>query len=120
MVFSSLFEGFGLVIMEAMSQGVPVITTPNTAAPDFVSDGDDGFIVPIRDVEAIVEKLEMLLLDRDRLAAMSHAAVGKAAQHSWEQYRCRLATTVRQALMKDAATRFTTPQSSHPEVCPSC
>jgi len=120
MIFPSLFEGFGLVVLEAMSQGVPVIATPNTAAPDFVSDGEDGFIVPIRDVEAIVEKLEMLFLDRDRLAAMSQAAVRTATQHSWEQYRRRVASTVYQALTKDTPTRSTTYQSSHPEVCPSC
>lgn len=100
MVFPSLFEGFGLVILEAMSQGVPVITTPNTAAPDFLSDGVDGFIVPIRDVEAIVEKLELLMLDRDCLAAMSQAAVRKASLCSWEQYRHRVANTVRQAMTK--------------------
>ena len=79
MVFPSLFEGFGLVILEAMSQGVPVIATPNTAAPDFVSDGDDGFIVPIRDADAIASKLELLTLDRDLLAAMSQAAIRTAA-----------------------------------------
>jgi len=64
MVFPSLFEGFGLVILEAMSRGVPVIATPNTAAPDFFSDGEDGFIVPIRDAGAIGEKLEILMIDR--------------------------------------------------------
>jgi alpha-maltose-1-phosphate synthase len=99
MVFPSLFEGFALVILEAMSQGVPVITTPNTAAPDFVIDGEDGFIVPIRNVEAIVERLETLLDDPARLAAMSQAAIRKAAQHSWEQYRQRFATIVRSALI---------------------
>ena len=48
-VFPSLFEGYALVILEAMSQGLPVITTPNTGAEHFVSNGEDGFIVPIRD-----------------------------------------------------------------------
>jgi glycosyltransferase involved in cell wall biosynthesis len=116
MVFPSLFEGCGLVVLEAASRGVPVITTPNTVGSDFVSDGDDGFIVPIRDAAAIVEKLEILLLNRDRLDAMSRAAIHKAAQHSWEQYRHRLAITVRQALSKD----ITTSQSSYLEAPPSC
>jgi starch synthase len=120
MVFPSLFEGCALVVLEAMSQGVPVITTPNTGALHFVSDGEHGFIVPIRDVEAIVEKLEMLLLDRDCLAAMSLAAARKASQHSWEQYRHRLATIVRQALTKDTVIHSTTPQSSYLGACPSC
>jgi starch synthase len=119
-VFPSLFEGFGLVLLEAMSQGVPAITTPHTAAPEFISDGEDGFIVPIRDVGAIVEKLEMLLLDRDRLAAMSYAAMRKAAQHSWEQYRRRLAVTVRRALLKDAAEQSRMPGLSQLPECASC
>ena len=120
MVFPSLFEGCALVVLEAMSQGVPVITTPHTGASHFVSEGDDGFIVPIRDVEAIVEKLEMLLLNRDRLAAMSGAAISKAAQHSWAQYRHRFAATVRLALMNDTAVHSTLRRSSHPRVHASC
>jgi alpha-maltose-1-phosphate synthase len=101
MVFPSLFEGLALVLLEALSQGVPVITTPHTGALDFLSDGEDGFIVPIRDVGAIVEKLELLACDRERLAAMSQAAIRKAAQRSWKRYRERLASIVRQALTED-------------------
>jgi alpha-maltose-1-phosphate synthase len=98
MIFPSLFEGFGLVILEAMANGLPVITTLHTGAPDFLSDGHDGFIVPIRDAEAIAEKLEMLLRDRERLAAMSQAAMRKAALQSWKYYRRSLVNTVQQAL----------------------
>jgi alpha-maltose-1-phosphate synthase len=120
MVFPSLFEGFSLVLLEAMSQGVPVITTPNTGGPHFVSEGEDGFIVPIRDVEAIVERLELLLFDRDRLRAMGQAAMRKAAQHSWKQYRHQLANTVYQALTRNIVGHSPKPQCSHSEVCPSC
>ena len=59
-VFPSLFEGFGLVILEALAQGLPVITTANTGGPDIISDGVDGFIVPLRSAFAIAEKLELL------------------------------------------------------------
>jgi glycosyltransferase involved in cell wall biosynthesis len=120
MVFPSLFEGFGLVLLEAMSQGVPVITTPHTAAPEFITDGEDGFIVPIRDVGAIVEKLEILVSDPDRMASMSYAARHKAAQHSWEQYRRRLAATVRQALLKDTAAHSRISHLSQLPECASC
>jgi glycosyltransferase involved in cell wall biosynthesis len=119
MVFPSLFEGFGLVILEAMSQGLPVITTPNTGAPDFVSDGEDGFIVPIRDAEAITERLQ-LLLDRDRLAAMSQAAIHKAAQRSWEQYRHRVAALARQSVNGVTAIHSTALPSARSEVCAPC
>lgn len=86
LVFPSLFEGFGLVILEAMSQGLPVITTPHTAGPDIISDGEDGFIVPIRSSEAIAQKLELLSSDRNLLLEMSRAAQLKAVQFSWESY----------------------------------
>lgn len=86
LVFPSLFEGFGLVILEAMSQGLPVITTPHTAGPDIISDGEDGFIVPIRSSKAIAQKLELLLSDRNLLLEMSRAAQLKAVQFSWESY----------------------------------
>jgi starch synthase len=98
MVFPSLFEGCALVVLEAMSQGVPVITTPNAGSSDFISDGQDGFIVPIRNPEAIAERLEILSLEPERLAAMGEAAMRKASLHSWKYYRQRLASTVQQAL----------------------
>lgn len=87
MVFPSLFEGFGLVMLEAMSRGLPVIATPHTAAPDVLTEGEDGFVIPIRSVDAIVEKLEILLRDRPRLQAMKMAARAKAATLTWESYR---------------------------------
>lgn len=98
MVFPSLFEGFGLVILEAMSCGVPVVTTPNGAGPDVISDGEDGFIVPIRDSEAIAEKLDLLMVDRKRLAAMGRAASEKARKHSWEAYRKKVVTVMKQTI----------------------
>ena len=90
LVFPSLFEGFGLVILEAMSQGLPVITTPNSGGLDVVTDGVDGFGVPIRSAEAIAEKLERLAADRALLAAMKNAAIATARRNSWESYRRRL------------------------------
>jgi len=85
-----------------MSCGVPVIATAQSGAPDFLEDGKDGFLVPIRSAEAIAERLELLIRDRDRLFAMSQAAVRKAARHSWESYRQQLIHTVRHALAEDA------------------
>jgi alpha-maltose-1-phosphate synthase len=104
MVFPSLFEGFGLVVLEAMSVGVPVITTPNSGAPECINDSKDGFLVPIRDVEAIVERLELLLRDRERLSAMADAALSTAFQYSWERYRQKLTNVVGQVLAEKAST----------------
>jgi len=120
MVFPSLFEGFGLVVLEAMSCGVPVIATVQGGAPDFLSDGEDGFLVPIRSAEAIAEKLELLIRDRDRLSAMSQAAMRKAAQHSWESYRRHLVHTVRQALTQDGPAYLNVNWPSELQVCNPC
>ncbi len=87
LVFPSLFEGFGLVMLEAMSRGLPVIATAHTAAPDVLTEGEDGFVIPIRSADAIVEKLEALIRDPARLAAMKIAARAKAATLTWENYR---------------------------------
>jgi glycosyltransferase involved in cell wall biosynthesis len=100
LVFPSLFEGFGLVVTEALSQGVPVITTSHTCGPDVLTEGEDGFIVPIRNPQAIAEKLELLHRDRERLAAMSEAASKKAKTLTWESYRQGVVSVVRHALAK--------------------
>jgi glycosyltransferase involved in cell wall biosynthesis len=86
LVLPSLFEGFGLVILEAMSQGLPVITTPNTCGPDIITDGVDGFIVPIRSAVSIAEKIEALH-NHDLLINMSRQAIKKAALYGWDRYR---------------------------------
>ena len=104
-VFPSLFEGFGLVILEAMSQGLPVITTENTAGPDLITEGESGFIVPIRSAEAIAEKLDLLARDSSLLSAMKTAARETALRHTWEQYRTRLAQAVLAEMQENAEPR---------------
>jgi starch synthase len=98
LVFPSLFDGFGLVMLEAMAQGTPVIATTNCAAPDFFDDGRDGFIVPIRSSEAIAARLTQLAEDRDLLAQMSEAARQKAVKCTWDKFRRELVAAVTASL----------------------
>ncbi len=63
LVFPSLTEGFGKVTQEAMASGLPVITTEN--ARGLVEDGKTGFVVPIRNADAIAEKIRYLYDHRD-------------------------------------------------------
>ncbi len=90
LVFPTLFEGFGLVILEAMSQGLPVITTTNSGGLDLIAHGQDGFGVPIRSAEAIAEKLDLLAGDRELLMRIKRAALEKARLSSWEKYETHL------------------------------
>ena len=94
LLFPTLFDGFGLVILEALAQGLPVISTPNSGAPDVLSDGIDGFIVPIRDSEALVDRVARLARDRSLLRDMSEAALATARRATWDIYRARLAALV--------------------------
>jgi len=102
LVLPSLHEGFGLVLSEAMSQGLVVLTTPHTAGPDLITDGVDGFIVPIRSAEAIEEKLALLARERDRLLAMQAAAAHTAAALTWENYRQGIVQVAREVMKKGA------------------
>ena len=87
LVFPSLFEGFGLVMMEALARGLPVITTPHTGGPDILTEGEDGWIVPVREAQAIRQKLEILAGNRDMLEAMSACALQTARKRTWNHYR---------------------------------
>jgi glycosyltransferase involved in cell wall biosynthesis len=94
LVFPSLCEGFGMVITEAMSQGLPVITTPNTAGPDLIKDYQNGFIVPIRNADALAEKMAWCLDNPRLVSEMGRAAAQTASVWQWSDYRAALADTV--------------------------
>jgi glycosyltransferase involved in cell wall biosynthesis len=63
LVVPSWTEAFPLVIPEAMAAGLPVIATAVGAIPDFVTDGEDGFLVPPRDPAALADRISRLLED---------------------------------------------------------
>jgi glycosyltransferase involved in cell wall biosynthesis len=98
LVLPSLFEGYALVISEALSQGLPVLTTANSGATQAIRDGVEGFIVPIRSSQAIAERLQQLGSNRDLLAAMRLACLRRAAELSWAGYEQALRAVVNQAL----------------------
>jgi len=66
-------EGFPVVLLEAMMFGLPVVATNWRGIPDIVENGKTGFLVPIRDANALAERLEQLLKDREFCKAMGEA-----------------------------------------------
>jgi glycosyltransferase involved in cell wall biosynthesis len=87
-VLPSLVEGMPMVVLEAMSCGLPVIVTPNGPA-DVVRDGIDGFIVPTCDSAAIADRLEYLYANPELRAQLGRNARQQAEQWTWLRYaRC--------------------------------
>jgi len=84
----SICEGSATGCYEALAAGLPVITTEN--AGSVVRDGIEGFIVPIRNASAIVERLESLQRHREVLESMSRAALERAREFTVERYGERL------------------------------
>jgi alpha-maltose-1-phosphate synthase len=85
-LFPSFFEGFGLVILEAMAIGLPVITTPATAGPDVIREGEDGFIVDVFDKRKLIEKINYFIENPDAVEKMGRNARQQAEKFSWDAY----------------------------------
>lgn len=86
----SIVEGRALVMQEAMSQGLPIIITPNTGGEDLVIEGKTGFLVPIRSPEKIAEKINWFLENRQMIAEMGKYAQQHAATYTWNEYGNRI------------------------------
>jgi glycosyltransferase involved in cell wall biosynthesis len=87
MVLPSIEEGLAMVIGEALACGCPVVASKHTGGSDLFSDGVEGFIVPPRDVDALVKRLEALMQDEPLRQRMSEAALRCVAEiGGWEAY----------------------------------
>jgi glycosyltransferase involved in cell wall biosynthesis len=90
LVLPSVFDGFGLVIVEAMATGIPVIASTHSGGPDIIREGREGFLLEPDDVDGLADRLETLRADRIRAAAMGAAAAERAREFSWDAHAQRL------------------------------
>ncbi|MCB0746311.1 MAG: glycosyltransferase family 4 protein [Ignavibacteriae bacterium] len=95
LLFPSLSEGFGLVALEAMGAGVPVIATPNTNAFELLDHEKNGFVIPIRDIDAISQSL-ITIRNMDDIAyqQLSINARERAVNYTWDTFQDRLSTLI--------------------------
>lgn len=91
----SVVEGRALVMQEAMSQGLPLIITPNTGGEDLIAEGETGFLVPIRSPEAIAEKINWFLENRSEIRRMGNTAQAHAQKISWDNYGARIIEAIK-------------------------
>lgn len=87
LIFPTLCDGWGLVVTEALANGLPVISTRNAGAADRISEDWNGFFVPAADSAAISDRIEWCLDHRERLVEMRSNAIASASEWTWADFR---------------------------------
>jgi glycosyltransferase involved in cell wall biosynthesis len=82
----SIEDGFGMVVLEAMAFGLPVILSSHVGAAELLRDGHDGLRFPVRDVEALAACIERLYCAPDEAAAIGRAGQELAQKFTWERF----------------------------------
>lgn len=86
LVFPTSYEPFGLVILEAMSTGLPVIVSSETGASELIKDRDNGLLLKNnKNIEELAEKINFLVRFQDKRKRIGEAARKTAENYSWER-----------------------------------
>jgi glycosyltransferase involved in cell wall biosynthesis len=100
-VFPSVAEGFAQVLLEALACGLPILSTTNTAAPDLIDDGIQGFVVEPRRPDLLAQRMQWAFDHPTQLNEMRAAARRRAEHFTWERFRAGIV---------EAVTRFQSSQ----------
>lgn len=88
---ASIEEGFAMVISQAMCCGLPAICTTNTTGSDIIRDGVDGWVIPIRDVQALKDRIRALYENPERCKQMGQSARQRILSgFTWDHYGDRM------------------------------
>ena len=85
-VFPSLGEGLSLSVLEALASGLPCIVTENSGANDAISNYENGFVVPVGDKNALKEKMQWFVDNKDKIEGMGKKAQEVAKKYTWKNY----------------------------------
>ena len=100
-VTCSVEEGLSMVQAQAMACGLPVICTTNTGGDEILDDGRSGFVLPIRKVDKLKEKLIYFYENRDMISVMGNNAYEKATRFlSWSNYGDKMSEFYNKILSK--------------------
>ena len=97
-IFPSVAEGFAQVLLESLACGLPILATTHTAAPDLITEGEEGFIVEPRRPDLLAERIAWCLDHRMTLFEMRQRARATAEKFTWERFRGLAADAVRSYL----------------------
>jgi glycosyltransferase involved in cell wall biosynthesis len=106
-VFASLTETLGLVVLEAMASGLPVIATPAGGVADHLRDGENGLAFPANDVDAMAHAMVRLAMDARLRAELARGARRSAEGLDWEGELDRLDASYREVCLAHANSATT-------------
>jgi glycosyltransferase involved in cell wall biosynthesis len=95
LVLPSIVEGRALVQQEAMACGLPLIVTRNAGGDDLITEGETGFLVPIRAPGAIAEKISWCATNRASISGMAIAVQRRAGELTWRNYGEKVLAAIR-------------------------
>jgi glycosyltransferase involved in cell wall biosynthesis len=107
-VYPSLFEGFGLPVLEAMACGTPVVVSNRAALPELV--GEAGVLVDPENVNALAQAMTRVVTDRAAAADLRRSGLARSRQFSWEETAQRTVRVYRDAL-NGSGTRGSAPET---------
>lgn len=83
-VLPSLSESFGIVLLEAMASGIPIVASNVGGIPSLIENGENGFLVEPKSPEQIADKIKLLLADSEVRAYIGRNNKKKSKNYSWE------------------------------------
>jgi glycosyltransferase involved in cell wall biosynthesis len=104
-VFPTVSDAFGLVMLEAMACGVPVIATEHSGAPEVMRDGESGYVVPACDDEALADRMAGLIEEAELRRSMGEKARQRVvSMYTWEHYKRRIRSAYAEILGRPVAS----------------
>jgi glycosyltransferase involved in cell wall biosynthesis len=99
LVLPSRVDSFGMVVVEAMAAGCPVLVSDQVGAKQAVTEGESGWIVPAEDPSALADRMRWCIEHPGAVRSMREAARADASEYSWEAYRERVAQHLQSLLV---------------------
>ena len=84
-IFTTIEDGFPVVLSQAQASGLPILTTPNCSSPDIIVEGETGWIVPIRNPEAFITRLQWCDQHRKELAQIAQQVYYNYIPRDWKE-----------------------------------
>lgn len=98
LVLPSRHDSFGMVVLEALACGLPVIVSSMVGAKEAICESKNGWVIPVNNVEALVDRMLWCANNRNALKTMREAARAAAAKFSWEHYHSKIIELIKSIL----------------------